>query len=173
MFQDAKAAFDEHRPVLDQVARSAVRLRGAAPKDARAAALRALGEFGLPEDLAERRPGTLSGGELQRAALARALLAQPHVLICDEVTSGLDAVTRHTILDALARIRERDRLGLVFITHDLAAAGNLADRIAVLDAGRVVEAGPARQLIGMPQHTVTKALVNAAEGTARPASPHG
>lgn len=118
VFQDAKAAFDEHRPVLDQVARSAVRLRGATPKDPRRAVFRTLGEFGLTESLAERRPGELSGGELQRAALARALLAEPHVLICDEVTSGLGAVTRHTILDALAWLRERAELSLVFITHD-------------------------------------------------------
>ncbi|MFG2640366.1 ABC transporter ATP-binding protein [Streptomyces sp. NPDC048370] len=146
VFQDAKAAFDEHRPVLDQVARSAVRLRGAAPRDARRTALETLGEFGLTESLAGRRPGELSGGELQRAALARALLAGPQVLICDEITSGLDAATRTTTLDSLARLRDSDGLSLVFITHDLAAAGVLADRIAVLDSGRIVEAGPADHL---------------------------
>ncbi|MEV4947106.1 ATP-binding cassette domain-containing protein [Streptomyces sp. NPDC053755] len=147
VFQDAKAAFDEHRPVLDQVARSAVRLRGAAPGDARRGALGTLAGLGLGEALAGRRPGQLSGGELQRAALARALLAEPRVLVCDEITSGLDPATRTTLLDALARLRERVDLGLVFITHDLAAAATLADRIAVLDSGRVVETGPARELI--------------------------
>ncbi|MGR4880288.1 ABC transporter ATP-binding protein [Streptomyces sp. LARHCF249] len=161
VFQDAKAAFDEHRPVLDQVARSAVRLRGATPGDARRTALSTLGEFGLGESLAGRRPGELSGGELQRAALARALLAGPQVLICDEITSGLDADTRTTILDALARLGERVGLGLVFITHDLAAAAALADRIAVLDSGRIVEAGPARHLLETPQHTLTKELLSA------------
>ncbi|WP_328972598.1 ABC transporter ATP-binding protein [Streptomyces sp. NBC_00239] len=161
VFQDAKAAFDEHRPVLDQVARTAVRLRGAAPGEARRTALNTLGDFGLGESLAGRRPGELSGGELQRAALARALLAGPHVLICDEITSGLDPTARTTILDALGRLRESDELSLVFITHDPAAAGVLADRIAVLDAGRIVEAGPADQLIGMPQHTITKELLSA------------
>ncbi|MFG2981431.1 ABC transporter ATP-binding protein [Streptomyces sp. NPDC048258] len=161
VFQDAKAAFGEYRPVLDQVARSAVRLRGAGPTDARRTALSTLGEFGLSESLARRRPGELSGGELQRAALARALLAEPQVLICDEITSGLDTATRTTILDALALLRERNDLSLVFITHDLAAAAVLADRIAVLDAGRIVEAGPARQLIEMPQHPITKGLLSA------------
>ncbi|MFJ8207740.1 ABC transporter ATP-binding protein [Streptomyces sp. NPDC096033] len=162
VFQDAKAAFDEHRPVLDQVARSAVRLRGAGPTDARRAALSTLGEFGLGEGLARRRPGELSGGELQRAAVARALLAEPQVLICDEITSGLDTATRATILDALARLRERNELSLVFITHDLAAAAALADRIAVLDAGRIVESGPARQLLESPQHPVIKGFLSAA-----------
>ncbi|WP_050779776.1 ATP-binding cassette domain-containing protein [Streptomyces sp. C] len=161
VFQDAKAAFDEHRPILDQVARSAVRLRGAVPGDARRTALSTLDGFGLTESLAGRRPAELSGGELQRAALARALLAGPHVLICDEITSGLDTATRTTILDSLARLRETSELSLVFITHDLTAAGALADRIAVLDAGRIVEAGPADQLIEKPQHTVTKELLSA------------
>lgn len=162
VFQDAKAAFDEHRPVLDQVARSAVRLRGTDRDEARRAAVRTLHELGLTESLAERRPGGLSGGELQRAALARALLAEPQVLICDEITSGLDPVTRHAILDALARRCERTALSLVFITHDLAAAGLLADRIAVLDMGRVVEEGPAQRLITEPQHAFTRALLHAA-----------
>ncbi|MFD3695086.1 ABC transporter ATP-binding protein [Streptomyces sp. NPDC058646] len=170
VFQDAKAAFDEHRPVLDQVARGAVRLRGATPEDARRTALSTLGEFGLSESLAGRRPGELSGGELQRAALARALLTGPRALICDEITSGLDAATRTTILDALARLRDRSELSLVFITHDLAAAGALADRIAVLDAGRVVEAGPAHRLMEMPQHALTKELLSASL-TALPTRP--
>ncbi|MCY0934969.1 ABC transporter ATP-binding protein [Streptomyces sp. H34-S4] len=159
VFQDAKAAFDEHRSVLDQVARSAVRLRGTDPGEARRAAARTLGELGLSASLAERRPGGLSGGELQRAALARALLAQPRVLVCDEITSGLDPATKHTVLGVLDRLRERTNLSLVLITHDLTAAGALADRIAVLDAGRVVEEGPARHLIGAPRHPLTKALL--------------
>ncbi|MFF4012449.1 ABC transporter ATP-binding protein [Streptomyces sp. NPDC001717] len=173
VFQDAKAAFDEHRPVLDQVARSAVRLRGAAPRDARRTALNTLGEFGLTESLAGRRPAGFSGGELQRAALARALLAGPRVLICDEITSGLDATTRTTILDFLARLRENNEVSLVFITHDLAAAAVLADRIAVLDAGRIAEAGPAGELIEMPQHTITKELMNASMGELRERAPRG
>ncbi|MFF1338475.1 ABC transporter ATP-binding protein [Streptomyces sp. NPDC058290] len=168
VFQDAKAAFDEHRPVLDQVARSAVRLRGADRHDARRAAVRTFEELGLAAGLAGRLPGGLSGGELQRAALARALLAQPRVLICDEITSGLDPVTRHAILDVLARLRERTELTLLFITHDLAAAGALAERIAVLDEGRVVEDGPAGRVLTQPRHTFTKAMLGAAAQPAQP-----
>ncbi|MEU2391321.1 ATP-binding cassette domain-containing protein [Streptomyces sp. NPDC007369] len=138
VFQDPKAAFDEHRPVLDQVARTAVRLRGADRDAARRTAVRHLEELGLDEDLTRRRPGALSGGELQRAALVRALLAEPRVLVCDEITSGLDAATRDAAIAHLAGRRERDGLSLVFITHDRAAAEALADRTAVLDAGRLV-----------------------------------
>ncbi|MFJ3633335.1 ABC transporter ATP-binding protein [Streptomyces sp. NPDC090112] len=162
VFQDARAAFDEYRPVLEQVARTAVRLRGAAPAEARERAAQVLGELGLSAELVVRRPGGLSGGELQRAALARALLAEPTVLIGDEITSGLDAVTRNAILGVLAGMRERYGLSVLFITHDVAAAGALADRIAVLDAGQVVEEGPTRQLLEDPRHPVTRALLRAA-----------
>ncbi|WMX44100.1 ATP-binding cassette domain-containing protein [Streptomyces roseicoloratus] len=152
VFQDAAAAFDEHRPVLQQVARTAVRLRGVAEPDALAEALTTLAALGLADDLVCRRPGWLSGGELQRAALARALLARPRVLICDEITSGLDTVTRRGILDTLAGlVRDRGDLSLVLVTHDPATAA-LATRIAVLEAGALVEEGPARQLLTAPRH---------------------
>ncbi|MFH8803339.1 ABC transporter ATP-binding protein [Streptomyces sp. NPDC017936] len=158
VFQDARAAFDEHRPVLHQVARTAVRLRGIGDRAAADEATAALDRLGLPADLARRRPGALSGGELQRAALARALLARPRVLICDEITSGLDPVTRRGILRLLAGLlRERDGLSLVLVTHDLDTA-RLAGRIAVLDAGELVEQGPAHRVLTEPRHPFTVSL---------------
>ncbi|MFI8090780.1 ABC transporter ATP-binding protein [Streptomyces sp. NPDC086080] len=166
VFQDAHAAFDEHRPVLHQVARTAIRLRGADPAAAEREALSTLYRLGLPEDLSRRRPGRLSGGELQRAALTRALLARPRVLLCDEITSGLDTITRRGILDTLTTlVRDRGDLSLVLITHDLDVAA-LARRIAVLDAGELVEQGPAHRILTTPSHPFTVSLVGAA---ARPA----
>ncbi|MEW2029171.1 ATP-binding cassette domain-containing protein [Streptomyces roseifaciens] len=139
VFQDARAAFDEHRAVLGQVARTAVRLRGLGRAAAEEEARALLARMGLGADHAGRRPGELSGGELQRAALARALLARPRVLICDEVTSGLDAVTRRGILDLLTALAgEPDGPGLVLITHDTATAA-VAGRTVVVEAGRVRE----------------------------------
>ncbi|MFF9485426.1 ABC transporter ATP-binding protein [Streptomyces sp. NPDC014676] len=167
VFQDAHAAFDEHRPVVRQVARTAVRLRGTDPDTATREALTTLAGLGLPENLAHRHPGRLSGGELQRAALARALLARPRVLVCDEITSGLDTITRRGILDVLtALVRDRDQLSLVLITHDLDTAA-LAHRVAVLDAGELVEQGPARQILTAPSHPFTVSLMRT---TARPAA---
>ncbi|WP_037648747.1 ABC transporter ATP-binding protein [Streptomyces flavidovirens] len=164
VFQDARAAFDEHRPVLHQVARTAVRLRSVPEADALTEALATVTGLGLTEELVRRRPAQLSGGELQRAALARVLLARPRVLICDEITSGLDTVTRRGILDTLAGLlRDRHDLSLVLITHDLDTAA-LATRIAVLDAGDLVEEGPARQILTAPQHPFTVSLM---ETTAR------
>ncbi|MFI8849948.1 ABC transporter ATP-binding protein [Streptomyces sp. NPDC053499] len=159
VFQDARAAFDEHRPVLHQVARTAIRLRGTDADAARQEALTTLARLGLPADLAGRSAGRLSGGELQRAALARALLAHPRVLVCDEITSGLDTISHRGILDILTTLlHDRDDLSLILITHDLDTAA-LAHRIAVLDAGEVVEQGPAQRLLTEPTHPFTASLV--------------
>ncbi|MDT0346269.1 ABC transporter ATP-binding protein [Streptomyces litchfieldiae] len=169
VFQDASAAFDEHRPVAGQVARTAVRLRGLRPAAALEEARAALARTGLSEEVAGRRPGKLSGGELQRAALARALLARPRVLVCDEITSGLDAGTRAAVLGLLtAPPGERDVPAVVFVTHDLAAAAH-ADRAIVLDGGRIVERGAARDVLTVPRHPFTAELVKSPDGAARSA----
>ncbi|SEB73858.1 peptide/nickel transport system ATP-binding protein [Streptomyces sp. 2131.1] len=163
VFQDAKAAFDEYRPVADQVARTAVRLRGAAPAVARREALALLSALGLPAEKAARLPAHLSGGELQRAALARAALARPRVLVCDEITSGLDPVARDAVLGLLGGLLRSGRVeALVLITHDLGTAA-LADRIAVMEDGRVVESGAAGRVLGAPEHAFTRELVVAEE----------
>ncbi|MFE0378155.1 ABC transporter ATP-binding protein [Streptomyces inhibens] len=161
VFQDARAAFDEHRPVVDQVARTAIRLRHVPRSKAVAEAERTLTSLGLAVDLVRRKPGQLSGGELQRAALARALMAHPRVLICDEITSGLDSITRRGLLTLLTDLlHTRPDLSLVLITHDLDTA-TLADRIAVLDSGRLVEQGPTGHLLAHPRHPLTASLLQA------------
>ncbi|WP_416980888.1 ABC transporter ATP-binding protein [Streptomyces sp. T028] len=159
VFQDARAAFDERRPVLHQIARTAIRLRATGTSAATQEALTTLTGLGLPEDLVRRRPGQLSGGELQRAALARALLARPRVLICDEITSGLDPITRRGILGILTTLlHDRDGLSLVLVTHDLDTAA-LAHHIAVLDAGELVEQGAAQRVLTEPSHPFTMSLM--------------
>ncbi|WP_336048244.1 ABC transporter ATP-binding protein [Streptomyces sp. CA2R101] len=161
VFQDARAAFDEHRPVLDQVSRTAVRLRRAPAPEALADAEHTLSTLGLAGDLVRRKPPQLSGGELQRAALARALLARPRVLICDEITSGLDTVARRNLRALLDRLLEaHPDLSLLLITHDRDTAA-LATRTAVLDRGRLVEQGPTGQLLADPQHPLTAGLLQA------------
>ncbi|MFD0163095.1 ABC transporter ATP-binding protein [Streptomyces decoyicus] len=162
VFQDARSAFDEHRPVLDQVSRSAIRLRKVPVPEALADAERVLGTLGLAGGLVRRKPAELSGGELQRAALARALLARPRVLLCDEITSGLDTVARRNLRTLLADLlRTHPDLSLVLITHDRDTAA-LAARTAVLDHGRLVEQGPTDQLLTDPRHPLTASLLGAA-----------
>ncbi|WP_371601927.1 ATP-binding cassette domain-containing protein [Streptomyces sp. NBC_01220] len=162
VFQDAQAAFDAHRPVLDQIARTAVRLRGVGRVAARAEAVDVLRVLELPAQQALRVPGALSGGELQRAALARALLARPRVLVCDEITSGLDTFARRSLLGLVAQLLRTGAVpALVLITHDLDTAA-LADRIAVLEHGEIVEAGEARDVLNAPRHAITAELAAAA-----------
>ncbi|MGW8377101.1 ATP-binding cassette domain-containing protein [Streptomyces sp. ODS28] len=170
VFQDARASFDEHRTVLAQTARTAERLRGLSGAEAAREAGEALRRVGLDGDLAARRPGALSGGELQRAALARAVLARPRVLVCDEITSGLDAVSRRAVLSLLAGMREEHpRMTVLLITHDLEAAA-IAHRMAVLDGGEIVEVGPAERVLKRPRHPLTASLVSAAAWEKAPAS---
>ncbi|MEV0190924.1 ATP-binding cassette domain-containing protein [Kitasatospora purpeofusca] len=137
VFQDARSAFADHRPVLDQVARAAVRLRGSTPAAAAAESAALLAELGLDPAKAARPPGGLSGGELQRAALARSLIVGPAVLVCDEITAGLDADTRASILAHLADRRDRAGLAVLFVSHDPAAVDALADRVVTLADGRL------------------------------------
>ncbi len=155
VFQDARASFDEHRTVLDQISRTAVRLRGASKAEASALALEELARVGISPETARRRPAGLSGGELQRAALVRALLARPEVLVCDEITSGLDTITQAGLLDLLAGLP----CTVVLISHDLGVVSRLADRIVVLDKGKVVEHGDAHDVLRDPRHPVTIGLL--------------
>ncbi|MFC3962815.1 ABC transporter ATP-binding protein [Nocardia jiangsuensis] len=148
VFQDAAGSFDRHRPILDQIARTAIRLRGLDTAQARTAAAELLERLGLPEPATARGPAHLSGGELQRAALARALLARPRLLIADEITTALDTVTRAAILDVLAGL-DTTR---VVIAHDLAVLARVADTVAVLHDGRLVEHGTAAAVLGAPRH---------------------
>ncbi|SDT79412.1 peptide/nickel transport system ATP-binding protein [Streptomyces sp. TLI_053] len=143
VFQDARSAFADHRPVLDQVARAAVRLRGRTPAAAAAESADLLADLGLDPAKAARPPGGLSGGELQRAALARSLIVGPAVLVCDEITAGLDADTRASILAHLADRRDRAGLALLFVSHDPAAVAALADRVVTLADGRLHPASAA------------------------------
>jgi peptide/nickel transport system ATP-binding protein len=138
--QDARAAFDPYRGVLAQVSRTAVRLRGASPPDAIVETLELAGRFGLDEATLRRRPHELSGGQLQRAALVRALLSQPKLLLCDEITSGLDVLTQARLLDELDDVRRDLGLALVFVSHDEGVVGRVADRVLATEAGRLVPA---------------------------------
>ncbi|MER7165360.1 ATP-binding cassette domain-containing protein [Micromonospora sp. NPDC000207] len=159
VFQDARAGFDPWRTVLDQVARPAVRLHGHPVDVARAAARAALDRVGLAGNLVTRNPGRLSGGELHRAALARALLAGPRLLVCDEITAGLDGVTRDRILDLVDEVRHADGLALLVISHDRDVVARLADRVAVLHDCHIVEEGPAATLLTSARHWLTRSLL--------------
>ncbi|MBW0103059.1 ABC transporter ATP-binding protein [Pseudonocardia sp. KRD-291] len=146
--QDARSSFLARRPVLEQVARPGVLLRGLPPGRARGEGSELLERLGVDAGTAARRPSGLSGGQLQRAALARAMLADPAVLVGDEVTSALDAGHRRELLAALDALRRDRGTTLVLISHDLSLVGSVADEVTVLGGGRVADHGRAGQVLG-------------------------
>jgi peptide/nickel transport system ATP-binding protein len=164
--QESAWSFDQRRPVADQVAATAVRLRGQRPGDARREALSMLAEMGLDEVQAHRYPPGLSGGQLQRAAVARALMAHPRVLICDEVTTGLDRPLSGQILDHIESYRRDTGASVISISHDLRSQLDRADRIAIVDRGRLVETGTPAGLLAAPETPVLRELLAAEEVTA-------
>jgi peptide/nickel transport system ATP-binding protein len=127
-------------------------------------AIQVLGEAELPqtEDFLHRYPHHLSGGELQRVSIARALVLDPELLIADEPTAFLDASVQAKILKLLLNLQEQRGLAILYITHDIAAARKVSDRIAVMLDGRIVEEGPSSEIVAAPKHDYTKSLLNSA-----------
>ncbi|MEV4245144.1 ABC transporter ATP-binding protein [Streptosporangium canum] len=161
VFQDASTALNPRLPVrrilrdpLDIHRRGTVRQREARVRDL-------LDLVGLPGHTADALPGRLSGGQRQRVAVARALALEPQVIVADEPTSALDVSVRAQVLNLLVDLRASLGLGLVFISHDIQTVRYLADRIAVMYLGRVVEEGPAAEVAGEARHPYTRALFSA------------
>jgi microcin C transport system ATP-binding protein len=122
----------------------------------------ALKDVGLPVDAINRYPHEFSGGQRQRIAIARALILQPQVLVLDEPTSALDVTVQAEILQLLRALQERTNVAYLFISHDLAVIRALSHRIIILNAGRIVETGPAADVLGRPRATYTRTLMAAA-----------
>jgi ABC-type glutathione transport system ATPase component len=158
VFQDPLRSLDPDRTLFDSIAEG-LAIRG---DDARRIAERVRATATLVEldhQLLDRHPGEVSGGQRQRAAIARAMILQPQLLVCDEPVSALDATTRIRILELLVDLRARLSVGILLITHDLATLGGLADRVVVLYRGRVVEHGTTSELFTDPQHPYTRLLL--------------
>jgi peptide/nickel transport system ATP-binding protein len=166
VLQDPAGALNPRHTVYDSVAEG-LRLHGAVAADPEGRTetqlvATALSQAGLrpPETLFLRYPHELSGGQRQRVLVAGALALGPELLIADEPVSSLDASIRGEILGLLLRLRDELGLGVLVVTHDLGLAWNIADRIAVMYLGRIVEAGPTEEVLLAPRHPYTRALLS-------------
>jgi len=126
-----------------------------------------LGQVGLDPELRARYPHEFSGGQRQRVSIARALAVEPSLLLCDEVTSALDVSIQAQILDLLRSIQQKLGLSYLFITHDLGVVRYIADRVAVMYVGQIVELRDTESLFESPAHPYTKTLLSASPGTGR------
>jgi peptide/nickel transport system ATP-binding protein len=163
VFQDPAAALNPALRVGFQVAEPLVQHRGLSPEAAQARALELLAEMGLPRpaEVAQSYPHQLSGGMKQRAVIATALACEPELLLLDEPTTALDVTVEAQILDLLEKLRRERGVALLLVSHNLGIVDRLCDDLTVLYAGRVVEQGPAADLLAVPRHPYTRGLLAA------------
>ncbi|OPF97161.1 ABC transporter ATP-binding protein [Rhodopseudomonas palustris] len=163
VFQDPGSSLNPVLPLGEQVGEGARRHLGLDRRAAETEAVRLLGRVHLPEPerIARTYPHQLSGGQRQRVAIAAAIAARPRLLIADEVTSALDVLVQAAIVELLVELVRADGMTLAFVTHDLALAAGIADRVAVMAGGRLVEVGPAAQVVAAPRAVETAALIAA------------
>ena len=160
IFQSPSTSFHPLMKVGDFVTR-ALRLHGSGSRNAaRRRAEEAAREMLLPVGVLDRYPHQLSGGQLQRVAIALALALDAEVLLADEPTSALDVTVQAEILELLRTLRDTEHLAVLLISHDLGAVAEVADSIAVMQAGEVLESGPTTEVINQPQHDYTRALLD-------------
>ncbi len=161
VFQDPLSALSPRRRVLQTLVEPLDHFGVGAADERAALAARALDEVGLDAGLLDRYPNELSGGQRQRVALARALVARPALVIADEPVSSLDVRMQARVIDLVRQIRDRLGVAFLFVSHDLGVVRRLADSVAVMYAGRLVEHGPVQQLFTSPAHPYTRALLAA------------
>ena len=156
VFQDPMSSLNPRRRVRDIVALPLV-VQGESNRARRVADM--LTRVGLSPEMGDRYPAQLSGGQRQRVAIARALVVHPRIVVCDEPTSALDVSVQAQILNLLADLQREMGLTVVFISHNLAVVEHIADEVAVMYLGRIVERAPTDALFASPEHPYTRALL--------------
>jgi ABC-type glutathione transport system ATPase component len=159
--QDTTSSFDPRRTLRDSVRLPAQRLLGLKRAEADEHVDRVVDALGLPLSYADRKPHQVSGGQRQRFALARGLIVQPRILICDEVVSALDVSVQGSILNGLKRFCRGSVAGLAFVSHGIPATAFISDGIVVMLEGKIVERGPTATIVGDAGHEYTRSLIAA------------
>lgn len=160
VFQMADTALNPRQRIGDILGRPIEFYRGIKGRERRQEVAKLLQMVELPIEFEARFPAELSGGQKQRVNLARALAANPEVMLCDEVTSALDSIVGSNVIKLLKRLRDLTGVSFVFISHDLSTVASFADEIVVLYAGRVVEQGPVDDVLSPPYHPYTRLLIS-------------
>lgn len=160
VFQDPHSALNPRMTILRSVTEP-LRVHGIGKREATERAMALLERVGVDTTQASRYPHQLSGGQNQRVNIARALVLEPRLVICDEAVSALDVSLQAEILTLLAELQNEEQLTYFFITHDISVLPHIADRVGVLYLGRLVEEGTAREVVAEPTHPYTRGLVAA------------
>jgi peptide/nickel transport system ATP-binding protein len=159
VFQSPFSSLNPRKTIAQSIEVPLAQLTDLGRAERRARVTEMLDRVRLAPSVAHRLPDRLSGGERQRAAIARALVTTPQVLVCDEVTSALDVSVQQTILELLSELRRDMGMAMLFVTHNIALARHVADRIAVLRDGEIVEIGAVDDVLDNPQHAYTQELL--------------
>ncbi|RGP35188.1 ABC transporter ATP-binding protein [Pseudotabrizicola alkalilacus] len=162
IFQEPVAALNPLMKVGDQVAEALIMSTGSDRGRARSAALEVMAHVGIsdPDQRYDQYPFELSGGMCQRISIAAALISRPQLLIADEPTTALDVTIQAAILDLMKALRRETGMGMVLITHDMGVVADMADRVSVMYAGRIVETGPLHEVFARPTHPYTSLLLS-------------
>ena len=161
VFQDPASSLNPYHSIESILSLPLKIFESMAKKERQRKVAKLLEAVHLPPEIMKRKPGALSGGQKQRVSLARALALNPRLFILDEPTSALDVSVQAKVLHLLQELKQTFGLTFIFITHDLIIVRNLADRVAVMYLGRIVEMAPASVIFGGPRHPYTKALLSA------------
>ncbi|WP_106626630.1 dipeptide ABC transporter ATP-binding protein [Selenomonas massiliensis] len=162
VFQDAPGSFNPRRTIGAMIGETICRLCTPDEHDTKRRVAQLLTEVGLPAAYADRYPHEMSGGECQRAAIARAMAVHPEILVCDEATSALDVSVQAKIIALLLHLQQEHGMSLLFISHDLPLVSSIADRVLIMQNGRIVEQGATSRVLREPSEEYTRNLLRAA-----------
>lgn len=168
VFQDPMASLNPRHTIQEILTEGMIYHGLCKPEQRREQGAKLLDSVGLPADMLDRYPHEFSGGQRQRICIARAIALKPELLICDEAVSALDLSIRAQVLDLLGELKKKLSLSFLFITHDIGVVQHIADRIIVMNKGKIVEQGTCAEVLGNPKEEYTRYLMSSVPKIGKP-----